>query len=71
MKIYDLIPDAEVLIELAPEELAFHLLQVADANLQNGIVNREAVVDVSAKPGSQPPYGQLQGLCILSLLETT
>lgn len=55
MKIHDLIPDAEVLINLAPEELAYSLLRVATANLQNGIVHRDVVIS------SEPPIGRDQG----------
>jgi hypothetical protein len=34
-----LIPDVEVVLALAPEELAPYLLQVAKSQLQNGIVH--------------------------------
>lgn len=46
MKIFDLIPDAEVLLNLALEELAYSLLRVAAANRQNGIVHRNVVISI-------------------------
>lgn len=56
MKIYDLLPDAEVLINLAAEELAHSLLQVASSNLQNGIVNRASIVDIQGPHWEPAPY---------------
>lgn len=44
MKIDEIIPDADVLINLAPEELAYSLLRVAATNLQNGMVYRDVVI---------------------------
>lgn len=44
MKILDLISDPNVLLALAPEELAYHLLQVAESNLQNGLVHRDVII---------------------------
>ena len=48
MKIYDRVPDVNVLVALSPEELGYELLHVAESNLQNGIINREVVIDVSS-----------------------
>ena len=48
MWIYDLIPDAEVLLGLAPEEVAFSLLRIADASLQNGMVLRDQLTATEA-----------------------
>lgn len=56
MKIYNQVPDPQVLIELAPEELGFHLLQVARANLQNGLVHRDSVIDFAPSPGQNSPF---------------
>jgi hypothetical protein len=56
MKIFELIPDAEVLVALAPEELAYSLLEVARTSLQNGSVNRETVISINAGPADQAPY---------------
>jgi uncharacterized protein (TIGR02391 family) len=70
MKIYDLLPDADVLTELAPEELAFSLLQVANTNIQNGLVHRDVVVNVDSQAGQAPPYEQQQqGHVEISLIE--
>jgi uncharacterized protein (TIGR02391 family) len=56
MKVYELIPDADVLIHLAPEELAHALLQIATANLQNGQVHRDSVISIDPEPGRERPY---------------
>ncbi|HEX9875849.1 MAG TPA: TIGR02391 family protein [Gammaproteobacteria bacterium] len=71
MKILDLVPDAEVVIQLAPEELAYQLLRIADSNIQNGIVHRNVIVDINPPVGSQQqPYSQQQrGLVEISLIE--
>lgn len=45
-----------MLIELAPEELAYSLLQVAAANLQNGAVHRDVVISIEAPVGQERPY---------------
>ena len=55
MLIFDLIPDADVLLNLAPEELAYPLLQVAESNLQNQMVHRDRVVSMDG-----PPFGQVR-----------
>lgn len=73
LKIYDLIPDPEVLVELAPEELAHSLLRVASENLQNNIVHRDVVISVEPELGREPPYAreydaQVQEALIESLL---
>lgn len=70
MKIYDLIPDAEVLVDLAPEEVAFQLLEVAHRNLQNGLVHRDIVIDVTPVAGREPPYDpQYNERVAMSLME--
>jgi uncharacterized protein (TIGR02391 family) len=56
IKIYDIIPDPDVLIGLAPEELAFHLLQVAAENLQQGKVHRDVVISIEPQVGTERPY---------------
>ena len=58
MKIHDIIPDADVLIGLAPEEVAFSLLRVARENLQSGSVYRDVVISTSPGPGQDAPYPQ-------------
>jgi uncharacterized protein (TIGR02391 family) len=60
IKIYDKIPDADVLINLAPEELAYSLLQVASENLQNGQVYRDEIISINQQLGSNQPYDQQQ-----------
>ena len=70
MKIYELIPDPDVLVRLAPEELAFSLLQVATGNLQNGMVNRENIVSIDPPVGQNHPYPpQLEPEVRLALTE--
>jgi len=69
MKIYDLIPDADVLIALAPEELAHSLLQVANSNLQNGHVHREAIISIEPPPGNERPYPRNRHEVELVLIE--
>jgi uncharacterized protein (TIGR02391 family) len=54
MNIFHLISDPDVLLQLAPEELGYQLLQVANRNLQNGIVHRNVIVSTDAQQG-QPP----------------
>ncbi len=62
IKIYDIIPDADVLINLAPEELAYSLLQVASENLQNGHVLRDVIIsiDPSQLSAGKRPYDREQ-----------
>ncbi len=60
IKIYEIIPDPDVLIELAPEELAYSLLQVAAANLHNGIVLRDVVISIESPLGQERPYNDVQ-----------
>lgn len=71
MKIYELIDDVDVLLGLAPEELAFSLLQVANANLQNGIVHQNAIIstepEISRHQGR--PYGVREGEAEIALIE--
>ena len=62
INIYDLISDADVLINLAPEELAYSLLQVASENLQNGNVLRDVIIsiDPSQLSARKRPYDRQQ-----------
>lgn len=69
MKIYDLIPDVEVLLNLAPEELAYSLLRVADANIQNGIVHRETVISIDPIPGNDRPYPNHRSAVEIAMIE--
>lgn len=70
MKIYDIIPDADVLINLATEELAHSLLRVAATNLQNGMVHRDVVISTDPPLGQNRPYSQrLEGQIELALIE--
>ena len=50
-----------MLIGLAPEELAFNLLQVASANLQHGIVHRDVVISTQPQVGREGPYIRQKG----------
>lgn len=43
---------------LAPEELAFNLLQVASNNLQNGMVHRDQVISIEPMHGDDRPYSR-------------
>lgn len=45
-----------MLIGLAPEELAFNLLEVAAQNRQNGIVHRDVVISIEQPLGQESPY---------------
>lgn len=54
MNILDLIADPQVILGLAPEELAYQLLLVADRNLQNRNVHRNSIVSTDSPPGQQP-----------------
>lgn len=56
MKIYQLIPDPEVLIKLAPEELAFTLLRLAFENMQGGIVHRSVIISIDPPIADERPY---------------
>ncbi len=70
LKIYDLIPDADVINSLAPEELAFSLLQVAQSNLQNGIVHRNELIDIAPPVGGERLYDRQQEVAIeMALIE--
>jgi len=51
MNILDLIDDPQVILGLAPEELAYQLLQVAQRNLQNGIVHRNVIISTESRVG--------------------
>ena len=71
MYIYQLIPDAETLLQLAPEELAYSLLRVANTKLQNGLVHRNEVISINPQHGHEPPYGpaNVQAQVELALME--
>lgn len=56
MRIYHLIDDPDVLLGLAPEELAFSLIQIARENLQNGLVHRSVITSISPMAGRDRPY---------------
>jgi Protein of unknown function (Hypoth_ymh) len=58
MHIADLIPDPEVLLGLAAEELAYSLLQLANANLQNRKIHRSQLTTVPVEPGGSRRYPQ-------------
>ena len=46
------------MIELATEELAYSLLQVASTNLQNGLVHRDEVISIRPQSGQNYPYNR-------------
>lgn|SRR3990167_3913521 len=56
MKIYHLVEDPDVLLGLAPEELALSLIQVARENLQNGLVHRSVITSITPLAGGDRPY---------------
>lgn len=56
IKIYEIIQDPDVLLELATEELAYSLMQVASTNLQNGSVHRDVVISINPQAGQDEPY---------------
>lgn len=71
MHIFELIPDPDVLVNLAPEELAFSLLRVATTNLQNGLVHRDVIISIDPQPGQPRPYAPaVIGLVELALMES-
>ena len=67
-QIYNIIPDPDVLVELAPEELAFHLLKVAENNLQGGQVHRDVIISIESPPGPDPPPYPRQKESIVKLV---
>jgi uncharacterized protein (TIGR02391 family) len=70
MNIFDLINDSEIIVGLAPEELAYQLLQVAERNLQNGTVHRNAIISTESSVGQ--PQGLLrsqEGEVAVALIE--
>ncbi len=52
--IEDRIPDVDLLLAMAPEEVAFHLLQVARENVQNGIFHPNTVTEPRRRIGTPP-----------------
>ncbi len=70
MQVYELIPDPDVLVQLAPEELAFSLLCVATSNLQNGHVHRDSIILIDPPVGRDRPYRpQVEREVQLALIE--
>lgn len=70
IKIYEIIQDADVLIGLAPEELAFQLLQVVASNLQSGSVHRDVVISTEPPLGQESPYNKQKGTQVeIALIE--
>lgn len=70
INICDLIQDPEILIYLSPEELAYHLLKVANFNLQSGLVHKERIISTEPIVGEDPKYlPQYSGEVQLALLE--
>jgi len=69
--IYNFIPDADVVLQLAPEELAFSLLRVASSNLQHGHVHRDVIISIDPQVGHERPYRppQLEAQVELALIE--
>jgi uncharacterized protein (TIGR02391 family) len=51
VNIKELIPDANVLVALAPEELAEILLKVASSQMQNGMFQRDQIISVTTGTG--------------------
>lgn len=59
-----------MLLGLAPEELAYSLLQVANDNLQNGSVHRDQVISIEPIQPQERPYPhQLEGEVVMALQE--
>ena len=55
--LYDLVPDVDVLLALAPEDLGRVLLRVAKTNLQpNGLIHLQNVAEVLGQPWYPPQY---------------
>ena len=53
------IPDVDVLVALAPEELAEVLLRLADERRQNGLIHLQALAsDIQGHPGTSDGYPQ-------------
>ncbi len=53
-----MIADSEIVVNLAPEELAYSLLQVANTSMQNEIVHRDEVISIEPIPGNARAYPQ-------------
>lgn len=45
-----------MLVELATEELAYSLLQVASTSLQNNLVHRDVIISINPQAGQNEPY---------------
>jgi uncharacterized protein (TIGR02391 family) len=57
MRILDIIPDADVLINMTSEELAYSLLQVAAKNITNvGGIHRDTIINISPGQFQQSSY---------------
>jgi len=48
--LFELVPDVDVLYQLAPEELGKVLLTVADTNMQNGLFHPETIREQMGRP---------------------
>ena len=59
-RLTDLIPDADALLALAPEELAFYVLQAARDNMQNRMCNPQSVVNMLGQYPQQQLLGEMQ-----------
>lgn len=68
-----LIPDAEILLELPPEELAFYVLQAAMDGLRNDVTRLDAVFEPLRTRGPLgqllPFYGQRQNEVEIAVME--
>jgi len=57
MSLSRLIPDAELLLALPPEELAFYVLQAIQESTSNGLLHIQVLHnEVNGTAGRQPPY---------------
>lgn len=51
VNIQELVPDARLLVALAPEQLAETLLKLAASQMQNGMFQRDTVISVTTGTG--------------------
>jgi uncharacterized protein (TIGR02391 family) len=57
MSLGRLIPDAQILLDLAPEELAFYVLQAAQKQHQGGMLHIQTLQnEIRGSAGRTPPY---------------
>jgi uncharacterized protein (TIGR02391 family) len=59
-RLFELIPDAETVLALAPEELAFYVLQAARDTVQNGLCNAQGVTNPLGQYAQQQRLGELE-----------